>query len=55
VLKEYEIKNDISVWEHNSRLVWNDEKNFFEGDYHPNSIGYKIIGEYIYENIKDKI
>jgi hypothetical protein len=55
ILKEYEISNDISVWEHDNRLVWNDEQNFYEGDYHPNLIGYKIIGWYIYENIIDKI
>jgi hypothetical protein len=55
ILKEYEISNDISVWEHDSRVVWNDEQNFYEGDYHPNLIGYKIIGWYIYENIIDKI
>jgi len=55
MLKEYEIKNDISVWEYGSRSVWNDEKNFWEGDYHPNSLGYKIIGEYIFEQIKNKI
>ena len=55
VLKEYELNNDISVWEHNSRLVWNDEQNFYEGDYHPNLLGYKIIGQYIYESITDKL
>jgi len=55
ILKEYELNNDISVWEHNSRLVWNDEKNFYEGDYHPNLLGYKIIGQYIYESITDKL
>jgi hypothetical protein len=54
-LKDYEIKNDISVWEYNSRMVWNDEKNFWEGDYHPNLLGYKFIGNYIYENIIHKI
>jgi hypothetical protein len=52
ILKEYEIKNNISVWEYGSRSVWNDEKNFWEGDYHPNSLGYKLIGEYIYQQIK---
>jgi len=40
------------VWEYESRSVWNDEKNFWEGDYHPNSLGYKLIGEYIYQEIK---
>ena len=52
ILKEYEIKNDVSVWEYGSRSVWNDEKNFWEGDYHPNSLGYKLISEYIYQEIK---
>ena len=55
VLKQYEIDNDVSVWEYGSRSVWNDEKNFWEGDYHPNSLGYKIIGDYIYEQIKNKL
>lgn len=55
VLKEYELNNDTSVWEYGSRSVWNDEKNFYEGDYHPNIDGYKIIGSYIYENIIDKL
>ena len=52
VLKQYEIDNDVSVWEYGSRSVWNDEKNFWEGDYHPNSLGYKLISEYIYQEIK---
>ncbi len=55
VLKQYELDNNISVWEHNSRLVWNDKKNFYEGDYHPNFLGYKLIGQYIYDNIINKI
>ena len=28
------------------------KKNFNEGDYHPNLNGYKIISDYIYEEIK---
>lgn len=55
ILKEYEIENNISVWEQNKRSVWNDTQNFWEGDYHPNLLGYKIIGEYIYSQIKNKI
>lgn len=51
ILREYEIKNNVSVWEYESRSVWNDEKNFWEGDYHPNFLGYKLIGNYIYEEI----
>ena len=38
VLRDYEIKNDIGVWEYGSRSVYNNERNFYEGDYHPNLI-----------------
>ena len=55
ILKEYEIKNNVSVWEYGSRSVWNDQKNYWEGDYHPNILGYKIIGEYICQKILDKL
>ena len=55
VLRKYEIKNDIGVWEYGSRSVWNDEKNFYEGDYHPNLKGYKIIAKHIYDEIKRRI
>jgi hypothetical protein len=55
ILKQYEIDNDISVWEYDSRSVWNDDKNFWEGDYHPNALGYKIIAEHIYEQIRNEI
>jgi len=55
VLKQYEIDNDICVWEYDSRSVWNDDKNFWEGDYHPNALGYKIIAEHIYEQIRHEI
>ena len=55
ILKEYELENDMSVWEYGSRSVWNDEKNYWEGDYHPNKLGYKIIGEHIYDQIKRRI
>ena len=51
ILREYEINNDIGVWEYGCRSVWNDEKNFYEGDYHPNLVGYKIIANYIYNEI----
>jgi len=54
-LRECEVKNNIGVWEYGSRSVWNDEKNFYEGDYHPNLLGYRIIGDYIFNQIKDKI
>jgi lysophospholipase L1-like esterase len=55
ILKEYEIKNDISVWEYGSRSIWNDEKNFWEGDYHPNLLGYKLIAEEILNNIQKRL
>jgi hypothetical protein len=55
ILKEYELNNDVSVWEYGSRSVWNDEKNYWEGDYHPNVLGYKIIGEYIFQQIQGKL
>jgi lysophospholipase L1-like esterase len=55
ILKKYEIINNISVWEYESRSVWNDELNFWTGDYHPNLLGYKIISEHIYQQIKNKI
>ena len=47
--------NKKSVWEYGSKMVWNDEENYYEGDYHPNLEGYKLIGEYIYKEIKDLI
>lgn len=55
ILKNYEINNDVSVWEYESRSVWNDEKNYWEGDYHPNAFGYKIIAEHIYNQIKNEL
>ena len=55
ILRDYEINNDIGVWEYGSRSVWNDEKNFYEGDYHPNLDGYKVIANYIYGKLRKKI
>lgn len=55
VLKDYEIKNDVGVWEYGCRSVWNQEKQFWEGVYHPNLLGYRLIADYIYEQIKDVI
>lgn len=55
ILREYEINNNIGVWEYGSRSVWNDEKNFYEGDYHPNLDGYKVIANYIYGKLRKKI
>lgn len=51
VLKEYEQKHDVSVWEHNHRRIYTDEDNFNIGEYHPNLLGYKVISDYIYSNI----
>jgi lysophospholipase L1-like esterase len=53
ILKDYEIQNNVSVWEYESRSVWNDKQNFWEGDYHPNTLGYKIIANYIYKQINE--
>jgi hypothetical protein len=53
VLNFYEKSNDISVWEYNSRKVWDDKENMFKGDYHPNELGYRIIGDYIYHKIQE--
>jgi lysophospholipase L1-like esterase len=50
-----EVLDKKSVWEYDSKMVWNDEENFYEGDYHPNLNGYKIISEYIYQEIKNFI
>ena len=55
ILREYEMKNNVGVWEYGSRSIWNDEKNYYEGDYHHNLLGYQVIGDYVYDNIKDKI
>lgn len=55
MLREYEIANDVSVWEYNSRSVYDDTTNFYIGDYHPNLLGYKLIAEHIYEKIKSYI
>tara|TARA_B100001939_G_scaffold188055_2_gene161988 strand:- start:434 stop:1069 length:636 start_codon:yes stop_codon:yes gene_type:complete len=52
ILQVAEVEKKESVWEYGSKTVWNDEKNFFEGDYHPNLNGYKIISDYIYKEIK---
>lgn len=51
-LKEYELKNDVSVWEYGSRSVWNEKQKFREGKFHPNLLGYKLISEYIYNEIR---
>jgi hypothetical protein len=55
LLKKYEIKDGLDVWEYNKASVWNDEKNYWEGDYHPNLTGYKLIADYIYDEVKRRI
>jgi hypothetical protein len=47
----YEAEHDISVWEYNCRKIDMENDLFLEGDYHPNLLGYKIIGSYLYELI----
>jgi len=51
LLKEYEETNDISVWEYDSRKVWTSEREYSEGGFHPNLLGYKIISDFIYNKI----
>ena len=51
VLKKYEHVHNISVWEYQSR-----GQNCPEGEvFHPNMLGYKIIAEYIYRELHDRI
>jgi len=47
-LIEYEQKYDVSVWEYGSRHV-NRQNSYSWGDFHPNYLGYKLIGNYIFE------
>jgi len=50
----YEEKYDIPIWEYG----WRNRKNkpkFSHDSYHPNLEGYKIVADYIYEKIKDKL
>ena len=55
VLRNYEIENDVSVWEYGSRSVWKNEENLWWGDYHPNLLGYKLIANEIVRQIKNKL
>tara|TARA_R110000868_G_scaffold357242_1_gene618697 strand:- start:2297 stop:2935 length:639 start_codon:yes stop_codon:yes gene_type:complete len=55
LLRNYEISNDVSVWEYESRSVWKNEKNLWCGDYHPNLLGYKLIAEEIINQIQTKL
>ena len=54
-LQVEEMINKKDVWEYGSKLVWDDTENYYQGDYHPNLQGYKLIAEYIYKEINDKI
>jgi hypothetical protein len=55
MLVEYEKENDVSVWEYGSRKVWEHKSEYDEGGFHPNLLGYRLIGDFIYNEIKDKI
>jgi hypothetical protein len=55
ILRDYEIANDVSVWEYGSRSVWENEHNLWWGDYHPNLLGYKLIADEVFKQIKDKL
>ncbi len=55
LLKKYEIEEGLDVWEYDKVSVWNDEKNYWEGDYHPNLNGYKLIANHIYDEIKRRL
>ena len=55
ILTKYEQEHDVSVWEYGSRKVYNDKKNFAEGDYHPNLLGYKIIAEWVHAELQNKL
>ncbi len=52
VLIKWETENDKSCWEYEFRKV-NNENTFLGGDYHPNTIGYKLIADDIYTRIKN--
>ena len=54
-LQVEEVVNKKNVWEYDSKSVWNDKKNYHEGDYHPNVYGYQLLARYIYKQIKDKM
>ena len=51
VLIKWEQENKQSCWEYGFRKV-NNSNTFLGGDYHPNTIGYKLIAEDIYKQIK---
>lgn len=52
ILQVEEIEKGTNVWEYGSKSVWNDEQNYYEGDYHPNLNGYKIISDFMFNEIR---
>lgn len=60
LLTKEEIKNGTSVWEYGRKTVWKPDSiikgwRLDYGHFHPNLNGYKIISEYIYNNIIKEI
>lgn len=55
LLLNYSRNNNIDVWENNNNVFDIRCARFDEFNHHPNRIGYKIIGKYIYDKIKNKI
>lgn len=53
ILSQYEQENDISVWEYGSRKVYHHLPNFNIGDYHPNLLGYKVIANWMYNELSN--
>ena len=68
ILVEYEEKNNIGVWEfgfRNERIlnssIYKDNPDWFQsgagaitaGHYHPNYLGYTIIGDWVYNSLKE--
>lgn len=53
ILVEYEKQNQISVWEYNFRNIFqNDNNATITGDYHPNNLGYRIVADWIFNNLQ---
>lgn len=53
VLEEYEQIHDVSVWEYGFRKVGERKDAFLGGDFHPNTLGYKVLGEKIFDIIPE--
>ena len=51
-LVKWEMENKQSCWEYGARKV-DKRDTFLGGDYHPNTIGYKLIANDIYAKIKN--